>query len=376
MIKLLHSADIHLDAPFPSLGEKENQRRNDFLRTFERLLALASSWEADLFVIAGDLFDTPIPTAATLAKVQGGLQRLIDRGIVPVLLPGTHDGPAFPNSVYRRHRFPGCILLNNPQVTEPVPLEIRGEKIFLYGFAHRSAESAQALPSMTRRFPEGIHIGLLHGSRMGSREWDYRPKDLPFSLDDLVEWNLDYLALGHYHNFEVLDKNGRVLACYPGSPEGKRFGENGPRYTALVTVGREGVTVEKRVVNHRTLKEITLDLSGCVDLSSACQTIRSLGDPDLLLRLELTGTVETPIDCAYLQARVGGDFFHLQINDKTRFFDSRFVHRIADEDSVRGSFVRRIRSRMEKATEEERISLERAFREVMARFQIRDRGEA
>jgi len=369
MIRLLHTADLHLDAPFPGLGDREGQRREDFLRTFEGLLALAGDWQADLLIIAGDLFDTPSPSAATRAGVRNGLQRLAGQGTLPVLLPGTHDSPAFPNSVYGRPTFPGCLVLDQERIIDPVPVDIRGERVFLYGFVPRPGDPEPPLAGMKRRSAEGLHIGVLHGSRLGSREWDYRPKDLPFSLDDLRDWDLDYVALGHYHNFEVLEQGGRVLACYPGSPEGKRFGENGPRYAALVTLERGAVRVDKRAVNQRTLQEASLDLSGCADAAGIDREITALGGEDVLLRLELTGLTEVPIDPVSLAARTGAAFFHLEIRDHTRFFDSRFARRIANEPTVRGSFVRRVRARMEQADAEERPLLEKAFREVLTRFQ-------
>jgi DNA repair exonuclease SbcCD nuclease subunit len=368
VIKLLHTADLHLDAPFPSLDDKEALRRNDFLLTFERLLTLAIKNEVDLFLVAGDLFDSPRPSAAMVGKVQAGLKRLSDRGIVPVLLPGTHDGTVSADSVYRRTEFPGAVVLGGAVVDEPVSLSVRDSQVHLYGFAYRSFASENALSGMARRSAEGIHIGMLHGSRQGSPEWDYRKKDLPFTLPQLMGWGLDYVALGHYHGFEELKEDGRIYACYPGSPEGKRFGENGPRYCALVTLDADGAGVTRMAVNSRTLEERALDLSGCDGLESASAAISALGGPDLLLRLTLTGIVEAPLDLDALRARCGGDFFHLQFQDKTRLFDSDFARRIEGEETVRGVFVRRARRLMEEAPAEQKGLVEEAFREVLVRF--------
>jgi DNA repair exonuclease SbcCD nuclease subunit len=368
VIKLLHTADLHLDAPFPSLDEKEAPRRNDFLLTFERLLTLAIKNEVDLFLVAGDLFDSPRPSAAVVGKVQAGLKRLSDRGIVPVLLPGTHDGTVSPDSVYRRTQFPGAVLLDGAVVDEPVTVTAGGSQVHLYGFAYRSFASDDALSGMARRSADGIHIGLLHGSRQGSPEWDYRKKDLPFTLPQLKGWGLDYVALGHYHGFELLEEGGRVRACYPGSPEGKRFGENGPRYCALVTLSADGAEVTRLPVNSRTLEETTLDLAGCEDQESAVSAIRALGNSDLLLRLTLTGIVEAPLDLEALHARCADDFFHLQFVDKTRLFDSDFARRIEGEETVRGVFVRRARRLMEEVPAEQKDLVEEAFREVLVRF--------
>ena len=368
MIKILHTADIHLDAPFPSLGEKEGARREDFFKTFDRLLTLAIKNEVHLFVVAGDLFDSPRPAAAAVSRVQAGLKRLADRGIVPVLLPGTHDSVATSDSVYRKNDFPGAILLDAPVVHEPVPLTVAGQPVFLYGFAYQNFLSDEALGSLVRRDGEGIHLGLLHGSRQGSPEWDYRKKDVPFTLPLLKKWGLDYVALGHYHNFELLEDDGRVLACYPGSPEGKRFRESGPRYCALVTLEPGCARVEKVATNTRVLEERTLDLSGCEDQRQAAEAIRAEGAEDLLLRLTLTGIVEAPLDLAALHAWCADTFFHLEFHDQTRLFDSDFARRIETEETVRGLFVRRARASMEQASPAERALAEAAFREVLVRF--------
>ncbi|WP_429885827.1 metallophosphoesterase family protein [Geoalkalibacter halelectricus] len=368
MIRILHTADLHLDAPFVQLGDKAGQRQDDFLKTFERLLTLAIKNEVHLFVVAGDLFDHSRPDSGLVGRVQAGLKRLADRGIVPVLIPGTHDNVIAPDSVYRRHEFPGALVLQEPCVEEPACIKVQGTEVFLYGFAYRSSVSEDALASLRRRGEEGLHIGLLHGAREGSPEWDYRKKDLPFNLALLKGLDLDYVALGHYHEFEVLSDEGRTWACYPGSPEGKRFGENGPRHCALVTLAPRSAKVEKLLCNTRTLDERTLDLGGCPGEAEAAAAIAALGNPDLLLRLTLTGVVEAPLDLVRLQALLGGQFFHLDLIDRTGLYDSRFARRIEDEQTVRGLFVRRARERIGAADAEERLILEEAFREVLVRF--------
>ena len=272
MIKLLHTADLHLGARFPSLGEREGARQAAFFKTFEHLLTTAIKCEVDLMVIAGDLFDRPRPDASVVGQVQAGLQRLAERGITPVLLPGTHDSVVPGDSVYRRSEFPGAIVLDRPTVEEPVRITIRGEDVFLYGFAYRSFLSERGLDSMVRRPEDGIHIGLLHGSQQGRHEWDCRKKDLPFTLAELKSWGLDYVALGHYHQFELLQEGGRIYACYPGAPEGKRFGENGPRYCAMVNVSSGNVSLEQATANALAV----LEFAGRPDVPVAAGSPRPL----------------------------------------------------------------------------------------------------
>ncbi|APG27382.1 hypothetical protein A7E78_05725 [Syntrophotalea acetylenivorans] len=375
MIRILHTADLHLDGSFASLGNRAPQRQVDFLETFERIVTLAIKKDAQLLLVAGDLFDHPRPGKVALGKVQAGLQRLSERGIVPVLLPGTHDSLVSTDAVYRQEDFPGVVLLDQPQVKEPVALTVDGQQVYLYGFAYRSYVSEDALEGMQRRCDEGLHVGLLHGSRQGSPEWNYRKKDLPFSLENLKSWGLDYVALGHYHSFEVLSENERIYACYPGSPEGKRFGENGSRYCALVTIDKNQAAVEPLEVNGRELAEETLDLSGCTELDEAVGRVASLNNSKLLLRLTLTGILEAPIDLSALQSRCEDGFFYLELQDETRLFDSDYARRIEPEETVRGMFVRRARKLMAEVQDDERPVIEHAFREVLTRFRAFSGGD-
>ena len=371
-LKLLHTADIHLDASFPSLGSKESMRCKDLLDCFDRLINLAIKNEVHLFVVAGDLFDHPRPVAAVVGRVQAGLQRLSDRGILPVLLPGTHDHIVAPDNIYHRVSFPGAVVLDNPRVEHPVSVSIAGRDVHLYGFAYHPRYSVDALSGMKRRSLPGVHLGLLHGSLQGSPEWEHRPKDLPFSLADLKNWGLDYVALGHYHNYALLREDGKTLACYPGTPEGRRFGENGSRHCALVSLKKDEVSVEGLVVNKRILHEETLDLTGMSSEDEITAAVQGFADPNRIMRLTLTGVLETPIETERLQQRCEEEFFHLELRDKTDLFDSALVRELEEEDTVRGLFVRRVHHLLQKVAPEETPVLEEALREVLVRFS-RDR---
>ncbi|MEJ2199550.1 MAG: hypothetical protein P8X63_00825, partial [Desulfuromonadaceae bacterium] len=197
----------------------------------------------------------------------------------------------------------------------------------------------------------------------------YRKKDLPFSLATLQQWGLDYVALGHYHNYETLEADGRLFACYPGSPEAKRFGENGPRCCALVNVEPGRAAVQALTVGRRTLEELTLDLSGCDNPEAIVCKIRELSNPNLLLRLTLTGIVEAPLDLKGLHARLTADFFFLEFIDRTHLFESDFARRIESEETVRGVFVRRARKLLADTPPEGHQVIEDALREVLVRFQ-------
>lgn len=368
-IRFLHTADLHLGSPLRNFGELARERQRDFLKTFDRIVNLAIKREVDCLLVAGDLFDSTEVDAETVGRVQEGFERLSGRGIRVVLIPGTHDNVVSAESVYNRYPFPAVHILKEPVVTEPLRIEIRGTAVWFYGFAFRSDRSREALESMRRRSPGGIHVGLIHGSLKGSPEWDMRKKDIPFTVAELSELGLDYIALGHYHNAACLQENGRVIACYPGSPEGKKFGENGPRHALVAEVGAGSASVEKVAVQTRIVDELTVDASLFPETGALEGELSRLASPELIARVRLTGTVEEPLDTANLAGRLQGRYAWLELIDETSIYDSDHVRRMEREDSIRGLFIRKVHERYAKAgSDEEREICREALKLVMGRF--------
>lgn len=370
MIRLLHTADLHLGSVFPGLGEAGARREDDFLKTFKRIIDLAISHDVHLLLVAGDLFDHPRPDKKLLSVVQGELQRLVQRNILPVLLPGTHDHHLGGEELYTTKNFPGAVLLTAPRIDAPAAVRVADQDLFLYGLTYLGGNPAVALTGMQRTAEDGLHVGLLHGSLEGSPDWEYRSKDLPFTLAGLKHWDLDYVALGHYHRFQELQDASRVWACYPGSPEGKRFGENGPRYVALVEVGHRSARVEALEVQSRILLETILELEAGMSDSALVSAICKLGDDHRLVRLHLTGVLDRALDPELLQARCQPAFAYLDLIDETRWLQGDFIAGLAGEETIRGECVRRFQELLEQTTDKQgRDEIEQAFREVMVRFQ-------
>lgn len=368
MLKLLHTADLHLDAPLHSLGPLRNLRREDFLNTFKRIVELALAEQVDLFLVAGDLFDVPNPSSRVLGVVRAELARLAAAGVTSVLLPGTHDGVYGWSSIYRDGGMPHALVLTGDGVPPLGCRTVKGEQVHLYGGPYRGEAPALHLAGLQRVDAPGYHIGLLHGALEGSPEWDYREKDLRFTLDQTTAWDLDYLALGHYHRFQTLEISGRCLGCYPGTPEGKRFGENGERYVALVEVSHKASCVRAVAVQSRRLDVKSLDLSHLPTYADVVAAVNRFASPDLLLRLKLTGSLDVPLDTDALQAECEDGFFQLQLQDRTHCLDSDFARRLLNEQTIRGACLRRCRTLMEERPED-RDLIEMAWRELLSKFQ-------
>ena len=88
-IKILHSADFHMDSPFDSLSDSKAAIRRAELRQLPQKIAkLAVSEKADLILLCGDLLDSD-----SVFKETG--EELLDSfrmTQIPVFIaPGNHD---------------------------------------------------------------------------------------------------------------------------------------------------------------------------------------------------------------------------------------------------------------------------------------------
>ena len=85
----------------------------------------------------------------------------------------------------------------------------------------------------------------------------------------------------------------------------------------------------------------------------------------------LTGeTDERGVDLRALTERFGPEFFSLELRDKTRIGEDVWAR--AEEDSLRGAFLRELRAQYEQAGEEARTVIERAARFGLAALDERD----
>ena len=100
-LKILHTADVHLDCDSYGKAEQRQAHRALYYRCFETIIERAIAAEVDVLLIAGDLFDHNRVPDETIAFVQEQLRRL-QRPVV--ILPGNHDC-LYTHAIYDRHDF-------------------------------------------------------------------------------------------------------------------------------------------------------------------------------------------------------------------------------------------------------------------------------
>ena len=91
-VRFVHTSDIHLDTSFSAAGfpSRIGDRKREAIRgTFRRILESAEGEEAQLVLIAGDLFEHDRVTPDTVEFLKQQFESL---GDIPVFVsPGNHD---------------------------------------------------------------------------------------------------------------------------------------------------------------------------------------------------------------------------------------------------------------------------------------------
>lgn len=244
MLKLLHTADLHLGYAYQRVPEEPRKRlERARLEVVDRILRAAQQYDVAAVLMAGDLFDSAEPHedwwrgfADTLTRGSREWQRPI------VLLPGNHD-PVRVGSVYHReHAFRRALPAWVHVVDAPgFELSLGDDAVVLANPCVTEAGAEDLALALPERAPGDtrLRIGLVHGSTFDMEGYQ---TNFPIAADAAVRRGIDYLAIGDTHGYRVLPREDAVAPIvYPGAPEPARRGEQGAGGVVIVHLERPGV---------------------------------------------------------------------------------------------------------------------------------------
>lgn len=289
MIRILHTADVHLDSPLRSLALRDPELR-DRVQTssrtaLSRIVDIALTNDVVALLIAGDLFDGAERSARTAAFLTLQLERLRERGVRVFYVKGNHDveNPltgelSLPDNVHVFDGRGGKVQL--------------AEGVWIHGvsFANRHAPES-LLPKFPAPVEGAVNIAMLHTSLAGAEGHD---PYAPCTVGELTNAGFDYWALGHVHRRQVHSKAPWVVM--PGTPQGRDIGEPGPKSATLLTID-QAIEIEEVPTSAVEFLHIQVDVAD-TDNDDALRdilrrtlrdTARNLVSESAVIRLKLTG---------------------------------------------------------------------------------------
>ena len=238
MFRFVHSADWQLGARFAQFGATAERLRAQRLLTLRAALQLARDRTADAFFVAGDLFEDNQVADALVNETLGVFAAFPE---LPVyLLPGNHDPASGPGSVWSRRQFrDGALPANVTILREAGACALRGEASLLAAPLHQKVSTVDPslrLRDLARAQPaDRVKIGLTHGAL--AIPGKHQPNDFPIDPAAATRAGLDYLGIGHWHNWQVYDASRLVM---PGTPEPDAFGQDAAGRVAYVEIDGPG----------------------------------------------------------------------------------------------------------------------------------------
>lgn len=251
-MKLLHLSDLHLGKRVNEFSMMEDQKY-----MMEQILEIAQECRADAVLLAGDIYDKPVPPVEAVQLFDNFLTRLAQKNILVFAISGNHDSAerlAFGAQlmqgkgihiapVYDGNSAPICLrdcygevrihLL--PFLKPAMVRHVFGEEeISTYQDALRIALEHMEL-DLSKRNVLVAHQFVTGAIRCESEEISVGGLD---QVDAALFDAFDYVALGHIHSPQHV---GRENVRYCGSPLKYSFSEAGQeKSVTLVELGAKG----------------------------------------------------------------------------------------------------------------------------------------
>jgi DNA repair exonuclease SbcCD nuclease subunit len=301
-VRLLHSADLHLDAPLrataladPDLFDLVETATREAL---DRLVAHCRRREIRALLLAGDVFDGAVRSVRAAAFFISRMQALREAGVQVYMIRGNHDAENdapwrldMPPNVHEFGPKGGVHAL--PGLGEGVAIRVHG-----VSYGERSAPDS-LLPRFAPPGPDGLDIGLLHTSLSGAAG---HGAYAPCGVGELVAHGYAYWALGHVHS-RTVHAQGESWVVMPGAPQGRHINETGPKSATEITLRDGAVSGLREAPTAAVVFEhvdVACDDVAPGDLPALCRRAverraeAALSDGQaMVVRIRLVGAAET-----------------------------------------------------------------------------------
>ena len=401
MVRLIHTADLHLDSAFSSRFSKEEaeERRRNLLIAWNKLLQYGIERKVQAILISGDLFDSPVVSRSTMEIFLSSIRK--NPEISFFYLRGNHDTK---NTFRFRDDLPKNLFLFSKEGKKyrlKEKLVLLGQEFYgterrnefpeePYGTERRSefpeesygtesllelpeepeelveeellspSSSKEAVQSIWNLKEEDCNILMLHGAlREGGPEVQ---NEQGISLKQLSRYPIHYLALGHIHKREE-GKYGSLNYIYPGCLQGRGFDEEGEKGFYYLEIEEETKEIKAEFVPLKegefriiplflSEEDGTLDAEEKIRESLKKEGAEAKDSVRIILKGEKRAGEERNL--RYLEKQLEEEYAYIEIKEETKLKlrKEEFIH----EKGLKGEFLRMV-CESESLSEEEKEKL-------------------
>jgi DNA repair protein SbcD/Mre11 len=301
----MHFADTHFGVENygrldPATGI--NTRLLDFKQSLCTAIEMAIEHGAQLALFAGDAYKSRDPSQTHQRAFAECIRLLTECGVPVVMLTGNHDipnvrGRAHAMEIYRTLGVTNVHILSSPELliveTNGGPVQLAALPYMMKGsmlardellgksveevrqeMEKRYAEHVEELAARAdRRLPTVLmgHFWVRNARLSGWQQGYFNVNEPQVDKEVLARPEFDYVALGHIHRHQDLNKGAYPPVVYSGSPDCIDFGEKGEDKGFVMVDLVKGSTTFEFVKLPNTRKFIEIDVEA--DSETPTETI-------------------------------------------------------------------------------------------------------
>lgn len=361
-MKIIHTSDIRLGASFISLKLAGDSLRAGLKSTFSKIIDYTLNEKADLFIIAGNLFDNLDISRNLQDCIAGEISKLND--IPVVILPSQQDSH-LDSSFWRS--WDSLRLLKNVFVMDnPKQPYIKLEQIdcTVYGFPLNRLKGS----NITAIQPVNKQNTKYHVAVMSC---PYEQINAAIEKTGIV---FDYIALGGEPSFRDLTESG-INAAYSGAPEQLDFDQHNSGNLARIEIGAQNqIIITKVKINSFAWHSLEIKAKEILNNDDLISMLKPLAGSDVLLRLKLTGLAlfESCLAPEYVEKLMKSEFLYLDIVDEMKVLPEHISEVKISEKALLGQYIKLMAQELNNSDENLKPQLEKSLKIGYALLQGRE----
>lgn len=307
-MKLLHTSDWHLGHTLYNYDRTEEQ-----LSILLQMVNIVKEEKPDVFLLCGDVYHTPQPSAAVQTMFTNALVKIHDAnpGMTIIVTAGNHDS----SSKHDIFRTPWKALnvytvgsVDTDHLEELI-IDIPG-KGFVVAVPYVNERNMpkglyqQLLDEVERRNSQHLPVVLSAHTTVRGCDFTGHENSSEYAVGGIDAYDLDdmgtgydYLALGHIHHAQFV-QGGHHRVRYSGTPLPISFDESYRHTVSMVEIASHGEEPSVREIEIRTHRPlVTLPTEGTVAWNEARKLLEHYPDDiEAYIRLNVEVDGELPAE--------------------------------------------------------------------------------
>ncbi|WP_300385658.1 DNA repair exonuclease [Clostridium sp.] len=352
-VKILQAGDLHFDTPFKDLNKKVSLvSKEELLEVFSKIIELALINSVDILLLTGDIFDNLTVNKKTLFFIKNQIERI--ENIRVFISPGNHD-PYNEKSFYKMIEWPKNVYVFKGNMES---IKVEELKTIIWGAAFTSNYIRKSLLKDIKIEDDYINIMTIHGELSNNDEGnEYNP----ITKEDIGLSGLNYIAIGHRHNFSGIEKSENTYYAYAGCPQGRGFDEIEDKGVILGDIYKDRVNLEFVKTSKRNYYIKNIDITN----TNSYEEIKNIILKEItederntnFYKIILKGEIESYFNISeeVILEKIKDCFYFVKVLDNTKI--KMDIDKIAKDYSIKGIYARKLLEMSKEDLSEEIIEL-------------------